>query len=86
MMRAAGRTIRIGPPRPGADAGIDATVLARLAALKSMSVNELKAEWRSLFGSDAPNNSRPFLCVSACKIGSSANLVVGSHWRIRMRI
>ena len=60
-MRAAGRTIRIGPPRPGADAGNDATVLARLVALKSMTVNELKAEWRSLFEADAPNNSRPFL-------------------------
>jgi hypothetical protein len=60
-MRKIGQTIRIGPPRPGADAGNDATVLARLAALKSMSVNELKAEWRSLFDADAPNNSRPFL-------------------------
>ncbi len=39
----------------------DATVLTRLAALKSMSVNELKMQWRSLFGADAPNNSRAFL-------------------------
>ncbi len=49
------------PPRPGEDGARDAPVLARLAALKSMSVNELKARWRALFGTDAPNNSRPFL-------------------------
>lgn len=49
------------PPRPGADQARDATVLARLAALKAMSVVELKAEWRRLFGTDAPNNSRSFL-------------------------
>jgi len=36
-------------------------VLARLAALKEMSVRELKAEWAKLFGADVPNNSRPFL-------------------------
>ena len=36
-------------------------VLARLAALKDMTVRELKAEWAKLFSSDAPNNSRPFL-------------------------
>ena len=36
-------------------------VLSRLAALKTMSVKNLKVEWRSLFGSDAPNNSRFFL-------------------------
>ncbi len=36
-------------------------VLARLAALKDMTVKELKAEWAKLFSSDAPNNSRPFL-------------------------
>lgn len=59
-MRAVGRTIQIGPPRPGGS--IDGeSVLARLAALKLMRVNELKSEWQSLFGSDAPNNSRPFL-------------------------
>jgi len=39
----------------------DAQVLARLAALKGMSVRELKAEWEKLFGTDAPNNSRSFL-------------------------
>ena len=36
-------------------------VLARLAALKDMTVRELKAEWTKLFSSEAPNNSRPFL-------------------------
>ena len=39
----------------------NAQVLARLAALKDMSVRELKAEWEKLFGTDAPNNSRSFL-------------------------
>lgn len=36
-------------------------VLARLAALKAMSVNDLKAEWQMLFDAPAPNNSRSFL-------------------------
>ncbi len=36
-------------------------VLARLAALKAMSVKELKAEWQVLFNAPAPNNSRTFL-------------------------
>ena len=36
-------------------------ILARLAALKAMSVNELKAEWQALFDAPAPNNSRTFL-------------------------
>jgi hypothetical protein len=36
-------------------------ILARLAALKTMSVNELKAEWEELYGAAAPNNSRAFL-------------------------
>ena len=34
---------------------------ARLAALKSMPVAKLKAEWQTLFGAAAPNNSRAFL-------------------------
>lgn len=49
------------PPRPGDDKSRDATVLTRLAALKTMNVVELKTEWKKLFASDAPNNSRPFL-------------------------
>jgi hypothetical protein len=36
-------------------------ILARLAALKSMSVNDLKTEWQVLFNAPAPNNSRTFL-------------------------
>ena len=40
---------------------MDQTVLARLAALKAMSVKDLKAEWEKLIGSAAPNNSRTFL-------------------------
>ena len=36
-------------------------VLARLAALKTLSVNELKSEWQVLFNTPAPNNSRRFL-------------------------
>ena len=36
-------------------------ILARLAALKTMSVNDLKSEWQALFGTSAPNNSRGFL-------------------------
>jgi hypothetical protein len=39
----------------------DAQVLARLAALKAMTVKELKAEWAKLMGASAPNNSRSFL-------------------------
>src|SRR3546814_13752020 len=39
----------------------NAQVLARLAALKAMSVKELKAEWDKLFATEAPNNSRSFL-------------------------
>jgi hypothetical protein len=36
-------------------------LLGRLAAMKAMSVVELKAEWQSLIGTPAPNNSRQFL-------------------------
>lgn len=36
-------------------------ILARLAALKTMSVNDLKSEWQALFDASAPNNSRGFL-------------------------
>jgi hypothetical protein len=36
-------------------------ILTRLAALKTMSVNELKTEWQTLFDAPAPNNSRIFL-------------------------
>ena len=36
-------------------------IVARLAAFKAMSVNELKTEWQALFDAPAPNNSRTFL-------------------------
>lgn len=38
-----------------------AQVLARLAALKAMTVRELKAEWQTLMGAPAPNNSHAYL-------------------------
>jgi hypothetical protein len=52
---------KITPARPGHDPSLDQTVLSRLAALKAMSVKELKAEWEKLIGTAAPNNSRNFL-------------------------
>ena len=52
---------RITPTRPGQDPRLDQTVLSRLAALKTLSVKELKAEWEKLIGTAAPNNSRVFL-------------------------
>jgi hypothetical protein len=52
---------KIDASKPGQHAETDRTVLARLAALKTMSVNELKAEWQALFSTPAPNNSRSFL-------------------------
>jgi hypothetical protein len=52
---------RISPTKSGQDSRLDQTVLSRLAALKAMSVKELKAEWEKLIGTSAPNNSRAFL-------------------------
>ena len=52
---------KITPTQPGDDPSLDQTVLSRLAALKAMSVKELKAEWEKLIGTSAPNNSRAFL-------------------------
>ena len=52
---------RITPAQPGHATSLDRTVLSRLAALKAMSVKELKAEWEKLLGTSAPNNSRVFL-------------------------
>lgn len=39
----------------------DPQVLARLAALKTMTVKELKEQWASLMGTEAPNNSSPYM-------------------------
>ena len=49
------------PMRQREMAASDASAVAQLAALKQMSVGELKAKWESLFGSPAPNNSRSYL-------------------------
>ena len=58
-----GATKRAGPEmkQRHENAGMDTPVLTRLAALKHMSVKELKAEWEALFASPAPNNSRGYL-------------------------
>ena len=50
-------------PRAGDDLKTDGTVLAQLAALQRLSVNELKVKWEDLFATAAPNNSRAFLEV-----------------------
>ena len=60
-MRTARTATEAGLLRPGEHKERDATVLARVVALKRMAVNDLKAEWKNLFGTDAPNNSRGFL-------------------------
>ena len=41
----------------------DTSVVAQLAALRKMSVVELKQRWETLFGTPAPNNSRSYLEV-----------------------
>ncbi|YBW37735.1 DUF2924 domain-containing protein [Nitrobacter sp. TKz-YC01] len=58
-----GMAKRAGPRRnqQHENAAADTPVLARLAALKRMSVKELKAEWEALFAVPAPNNSRGYL-------------------------
>jgi hypothetical protein len=61
MMRHTARPKPQAAPRPGEDKATDGAVLAQLAALQRMSVNELKVKWESLFGAAAPNNSRAFL-------------------------
>jgi hypothetical protein len=48
-------------PKPGHDPEVDMTVLARLNALKSMGIPDLKTEWVRLFDAPAPNNSGPYL-------------------------
>lgn len=52
---------RISPTYPGRDPRLDQTALTRLAALKTLSVKELKVEWEKLIGTAAPNNSRAYL-------------------------
>ena len=60
-MPGAKRKIDAAPGRPGECPEADATVVMQLAALKQMTVVELKAKWENLFGAPAPNNSRSYL-------------------------
>jgi len=55
------RKIDAAPGRQGACDAADASVVMQLAALKRMTVAELKTKWGSLFGAPAPNNSRSYL-------------------------
>lgn len=55
------RTNKITGSKADPDKARDQTVLSSLAALKAMSVKDLKAEWEKLIGTSAPNNSRAFL-------------------------
>ena len=66
---------KIAPAKPGLEPKTDQTVLVRIAALKAMSVKDLKAEWEKLFGSAAPNNSRKFKSLSAV-----ARAITGTRW------
>jgi hypothetical protein len=61
MMRTATKIKPVALPKPGEDTATDGPVLAQLAALKQLSVNELKAKWEQLFDKPAPNNARAFL-------------------------
>jgi hypothetical protein len=48
-------------PRPRENTATDEGILAQLAALQRMSVNQLKEKWEALLGTTAPNNARAFL-------------------------
>jgi hypothetical protein len=61
MMRGATKKSEAGPGRRDETAATDASVLVQLAALKQMTVIELKAKWGTIFGTPAPNNSRSYL-------------------------
>jgi len=62
-MKIATKTKPQALPRAGEDAITDGTVLAQLAAMQRLSVNQLKEKWEDLFSSPAPNNSRGYLEV-----------------------
>ena len=47
--------------KPGESAAAETSVVAQLAALRQMTVRELKAKWEAIFGAPAPNNSRGYL-------------------------
>ena len=55
------RKIGADPGRPRECAVADESVVAQLAALKRMTVIELKAKWDTIFDTPAPNNSRGYL-------------------------
>lgn len=55
------RKIDAALAQPGECAAADASVIGQLAAIKRMTVVELKRKWESLFGAPAPNNSRSYL-------------------------
>ncbi|WP_395819288.1 DUF2924 domain-containing protein [Devosia sp.] len=55
------RKIDAAPGWAGECLAANASVVMQLAALKRMTVVELKAKWESLFGAPAPNNSRSYL-------------------------
>jgi hypothetical protein len=61
MMRTKRQTTLDRLPQPGEDIQADASVVAQLAALQRMSVNDLKKKWEELLGNPAPNNARAFL-------------------------
>ena len=68
---------KIAPVKPGLDPTVDQTVLARLAALKAMSVKDLKAEWEKLIGSAAQICARfpsPPMADSDCSGRESARV------------
>ena len=48
-------------PSPTIPAIPPADVLARVAALKTAGIADLKAQWRDLFGTEPPPYNRPFL-------------------------
>jgi hypothetical protein len=61
MMRGTTKRSETRSVRPRESTAADESVVAQLAALKRMSVVELKVKWESLFGTPAPNNSRSYL-------------------------
>jgi hypothetical protein len=61
MMPGATKRIEARPGRPRECAAADTSVVAQLAALKQMTVVELKAKWEAIFSTPAPNNSRSYL-------------------------
>jgi hypothetical protein len=61
MMPGTKRKSDAAPWRAGEQGAGEISVVTPLAALKRMTVVELKTKWESLFGTPAPNNSRSYL-------------------------